>query len=101
MNKPEFEYVKGIFDIEVPTVICITNTIRFNPIKTIAYFDGICKNGVYKFTAKIGEYKDGTEFMPDLNDKNVLIIEDIIDTGHTAKFLIDFINLSSSEGKIR
>ena len=29
--------------------------------------------------------------LPDLNDKNVLIIEDIIDTGHTAKFLIDFI----------
>lgn len=30
--------------------------------------------------------------LPDLNGKNVLIIEDIIDTGHTAKFLIDFIN---------
>jgi hypoxanthine phosphoribosyltransferase len=30
--------------------------------------------------------------LPDLNDKNVLIIEDIIDTGHTAKFLIDFMN---------
>lgn len=30
--------------------------------------------------------------LPDLNNKNVLIIEDIIDTGHTAKFLIDFIN---------
>ena len=30
--------------------------------------------------------------LPDLNDKNVLIIEDIIDTGHTAKFLIDFIS---------
>ncbi len=29
--------------------------------------------------------------LPDLNDKNVLIIEDIIDTGHTAKFLIDFL----------
>ncbi len=29
--------------------------------------------------------------LPDLNEKNVLIIEDIIDTGHTAKFLIDFI----------
>ena len=29
--------------------------------------------------------------LPDLNGKNVLIIEDIIDTGHTAKFLIDFI----------
>ncbi len=30
--------------------------------------------------------------LPDLNNKNVLIIEDIIDTGHTAKFLMDFIN---------
>ena len=29
--------------------------------------------------------------LPDLNDKNVLILEDIIDTGHTAKFLTDFI----------
>ena len=28
--------------------------------------------------------------LPDLNDKNVLIIEDIIDTGLTAKFLMDF-----------
>lgn len=32
--------------------------------------------------------------LPDLNGKNVLIVEDIIDTGHTAKFLIDFINLN-------
>ena len=32
--------------------------------------------------------------LPDLNGKNVLVIEDIIDTGHTAKFLIDFINLN-------
>lgn len=29
--------------------------------------------------------------LSDLNGKNVLIIEDIIDTGHTAKFLLDFI----------
>ena len=32
--------------------------------------------------------------LPDLNGKNVLIVEDIIDTGHTAKFLVDFINHS-------
>lgn len=32
--------------------------------------------------------------LPDLNGKNVLIIEDIVDTGVTAKFLIDFINMN-------
>lgn len=30
--------------------------------------------------------------LPDLNDKNVLVVEDIVDTGLTAKFLLDFIN---------
>lgn len=30
--------------------------------------------------------------LPDLNDKNVLIIEDIVDTGLTAKFLMDFMH---------
>ena len=30
--------------------------------------------------------------LPDLNNKNVLIIEDIVDTGLTAKFLMDFMH---------
>lgn len=32
--------------------------------------------------------------LPDLNGKNVLIIEDIVDTGLTAKFLTDFIYIN-------
>ena len=30
--------------------------------------------------------------LSDLNNKNVSIVEDIIDTGYTAKFLVDFLN---------
>lgn len=32
--------------------------------------------------------------LPNINDKHVLIVEDIVDTGLTAKFLLDFINLN-------
>lgn len=32
--------------------------------------------------------------LPDLNGKNVLIIEDIVDTGLTAKFLINFMHMN-------
>jgi hypoxanthine phosphoribosyltransferase len=30
--------------------------------------------------------------LPDLNGKNVIVVEDIIDTGHTAEFLMGFIH---------
>ena len=30
--------------------------------------------------------------LPNLNDKNIIIAEDIIDTGYTAKYIVDYIN---------
>ncbi len=49
---------------------------------------------------RLSSYGSGTTYsgkvnavdiaLPNLSGKNVVIIEDIIDTGHTAKFLVDF-----------
>ena len=38
--------------------------------------------------------------LPNLNDKNVVIVEDIIDTGLTARFLTDFIKLKHQPQKL-
>lgn len=43
-------------------------------------------------TATSGKVNAVDISLPDLNGKNVLIIEDIVDTGLTAKFLLDFMN---------
>lgn len=39
--------------------------------------------------------------LPDLSNKNVLIIEDIIDTGHTAQFLMNFIKHNFKTNSIK
>lgn len=43
-------------------------------------------------TVSSGKVRGLDVSLPDLSGKNVIIAEDIIDTGHTAKFLIDYIN---------
>lgn len=39
--------------------------------------------------------------LPDMHNKNVLIVEDIVDTGLTAKFLIDLIHMEHQPKKIK
>ena len=43
-------------------------------------------------TASSGKVQAVDISLPNLNGENVLIVEDIIDTGHTAKFLIDYMS---------
>ena len=40
-----------------------------------------------------GEVKSVSMALPNLNSKNVLVVEDIVDTGLTAKFLLDYIQM--------
>lgn len=42
--------------------------------------------------ASSGKVKAVDIALPDLNDKNVIVVEDIIDTGYTAQFISTFIN---------
>lgn len=39
--------------------------------------------------------------LPSLEGKNVLIVEDIVDTGHTANFMIDYIKLQHKPATIK
>ncbi len=39
--------------------------------------------------------------LPDMHQKDVLIVEDIVDTGLTAKFLIDLINMEHQPRKLK
>ncbi len=53
----------------------------------------------HDFTSS-GKVKAVDISLPDLNGKNAIIIEDIVDTGRTAKFLVDFINMNFKVKKL-
>lgn len=74
--------LKGAVMFAVDLVRNITTPVKMEFIRLSSY------NGGTKSSGRVNAVDIS---LPDLNDKNVLIIEDIVDTGLTAKFLLDFI----------
>ena len=77
--------LKGAVMFAVDLVKSLDMPLQMEFIRLSSYGHG------FKSTGKVNAVDIS---LPDLNDKNVLIVEDIIDTGLTAKFLLDFIDLN-------
>ena len=75
--------LKGAVMFGVDLAKRLTMPLRMEFIRLSSYGSG---------TTSTGKVNAVDISLPDLDNKNVLIVEDIIDTGHTAKFLTDFIN---------
>lgn len=74
--------LKGAVLFATDLVRCLNMPLKMEFIRLSSYNGG---------TTTSGKVNAVDISLPDLNDKNVLIIEDIVDTGLTAKFLLDFI----------
>lgn len=75
--------LKGSVMFTVDLVKHLTMPVSLEFIRLSSYGSGFTSNG------RVSAVDIA---LPDLNNKNVLVIEDIIDTGHTAMFLTNFIN---------
>ena len=77
--------LKGAVMFAVELVKYINCPLKIEFIRLSSYLGG---------TNTTGKVNAVDISLPNLNGKNVLIIEDIVDTGLTAKFLTDFIKLN-------
>lgn len=75
--------LKGAAIFTTDLVKCLNASVKMEFIRLSSYGSS---------TTSSGKVNAVDISLPNLNDKNVLIVEDIIDTGLTAKFLLDFIN---------
>ena len=75
--------LKGAVMFATDLVKCLDMPLQMEFIRLSSYGSG---------TVSSGKVHAVDIALPDLNGKNVLIIEDIVDTGLTAKFLLDFID---------
>lgn len=75
--------LKGSVMFTADLIKCLNMPIKTEFIRLSSYGSG---------TVSSGKVNAVDISLPDLNDKNVLILEDIVDTGHTAQFITSFIN---------
>lgn len=75
--------LKGSVMFTVDLVKYLTMPVKMEFIRLSSYGSSVTSSG------KVNAVDIS---LPDLNGKNVLVVEDIVDTGLTAKFLLDFID---------
>ena len=75
--------LKGAAIFTADLVKCIETSVKIEFIRLSSYGSS---------TQTSGKVNAVDISLPNLTGKNVLIVEDIVDTGLTAKFLLDFIN---------
>jgi len=74
--------LKGAFVFMSDLMRCLSVPVKLDFVCTSSYGDGTTTSGSVKLTKEIGI---------DIKGKEVLIIEDIVDTGLTLMFLIDYL----------
>ncbi len=84
--------LKGAFIFTSDLVRHLTVPCQIEFIRLSSYHEG---------TTSSGKVKAYDLTLPPLDGKDVLIVEDIVDSGRTAKFLLDFLRAQSSAKTIR
>jgi len=74
--------LKGAFVFMSDLMRCLSVPVRLDFVCASSYGDGTTTSGSVKLTKEIGI---------DIKGKDVLIVEDIVDTGLTLMFLIDYL----------
>jgi hypoxanthine phosphoribosyltransferase len=75
--------LKGAFIFLSDLARKIAGPVKIDFVETSSYGDGVCSSGDIRLTKEIET---------DIHNKDVLLVEDIVDTGLTLAFLLDYLN---------
>ena len=63
MKEPKFKTIEGAFGKQ-NIVTCVGETIEYDGLENIVYFDAICLNGTYRCQASVGDVMKHTNYLP-------------------------------------